>query len=416
MVAAISGIQSRGSWNNHRAIFKAFGDGLKTDPDVITVPEGKLLVCAKLDNPVEFVRSSRDLIHKSTRAELEEIVTGRKREKREPTADRHYKNLGVRAFWNEGKEDLRFKGMTPAVREVIYEVLDKLESEARELDNALSTLLDDGSFDWTGYWADTAKDSEITIRCTTAKGQFTFWDPEKGQVPYKTWAEVVAAVRAENAEAYIVVAEGPEHRIAKTSLAGPVPQTYVTVPTELLGQLPRMEEAEEKPDSVEEPDQTGKAAETSEQAEAQDHTSSPEDETPEGDDQGAEGDSAPEDNLVERVEADGWTPGEGWTEHQGSLDLTDAFGNVKKDERYVNVHVSFSGRVDDAVFVDPRDEDEIPLTWDDLIQYLESEEFAPYHGARLIWFTNEEGKPYLYAVNGDGWKVWSNVSAIPLSN
>ncbi|MBI5248170.1 MAG: hypothetical protein HY912_01635, partial [Desulfomonile tiedjei] len=322
--------------------------------------------------PLEFVRSSRDLIHKSSQAELDELVTGKKKDKRVPMPDRYYKELDVSVYWNEEKPELKLigKGMTPDLVDAIYSFLEDRNGEARELDNALSTLLDDGSFDWTGYWAETAKNSEITIRYTTADGQFTFWDPEKGQVPYGTWAEVLEAVRTKNAEAYIVVAEGPEHKVAETSLAESVPQTYVTIPTELLDQLPRKQEAEQKPDSVEGPDQTGKAAETSEQAEAQDHTSSSEDETPEGDDQGAEGDSAPEDNLVEPVEEDDWTPGEGWTEHQGSLDLTDVFGNVGKDERYVNVHVSFSGRVDDAIFVDPRDEDEIPLTWDDLIQYL----------------------------------------------
>ncbi|MGO9568740.1 MAG: hypothetical protein ACLP5H_14480 [Desulfomonilaceae bacterium] len=417
MVAAISQLQSRGSWNNHRTIFKAFGDGLKTDPDITTLPEGKLLICAKHDNPVEFVRCSRDLIHMSTLAELEEIVTGKKREKREPKADRYYKNLGVRAFWNEEKEDLRFEGMTPAVREVIYDVLDKLESEAQEMDNALSTLLDDGSFDWTGYWADTAKSSEITISYTTAEGQFTFWDPEKGQVPYGTWAEVVEAVRAESPDAYLIVADGTEHKIAETSFATAVPQTQVTIPKEQLDQWIRKQEAEEKPDSVEEPDQTGKAAETSEQAEAQDHTSSPEDETPEGDDQGAEGDSAPEDNLVERVEADGWTPGEGWTEERpGSFNLTQAFRGAWTGERYVRVRISCSGKMDDSEQVDILHEVGIPCDWDQVIGFLEGDPFAMHRrNAKLVVFTTEGGEPYLCATNGDKWKIWLNAPAISLS-
>jgi len=188
-VAEISGIQSRGSWNDDRIIFKVFGEALKTDPYVRKIPKRKLLICAKHDDPLEFIGSQIDLIHKSSDAKLEELVTGRKREKREPAPDRHYKQLGIHAYWNEEGEELKFKGMTPEVQAAIYDLLENLESEAEEeVDNALSTILDDGSIDWTEYWVETAKNSEITISYTTDKGQPTFWNPEQGQVPYGTWA------------------------------------------------------------------------------------------------------------------------------------------------------------------------------------------------------------------------------------
>ena len=419
MVAAISQLQSRGSWNNHRTIFKAFGDGLKTDPDVTTLPEGKLLICAKHDNPIEFVRCSRDLIHMSTLAELEEIVTGKKREKREPKADRYYKNLGVRAFWNEEKEDLRLMGMTPAVREVIYEVLDKLESEAQELDNALSTVLADGSFDWPNYWVKLADNTEITISYTTTDGQHPFWTPEKGQVPYRTWDEVVEAIRAESPQAYLIVADGPEHKIAETSLAESVPQTYVTIPKELLDQLIQKPKGEDQSENSEEQDPVQVAPEPAEAEQRQDLNPDGDDDNQTGENEDSQGVSTQESSAEESSEEENdWTPtGEDWTEeHQGSLNLRQAFGQVDTDGRWVDVHISSSGRIDESEKVDWQGSMSIPRDWNELMAYLESEEFAPYRGAKLIWFTNEEGKPYLYAMNGDGWKVWSNVSAIPLTS
>ncbi|MGO9567254.1 MAG: hypothetical protein ACLP5H_06925 [Desulfomonilaceae bacterium] len=417
MVSDISGIQSRGSWNNHRIIFKGFGEKLKTDPDVRKLSERKLLICAKHDNPVEFVNSNIDRIQKSPETQLQESVTGKKPEKKPPTPDRHYRSLDVRTYWSEAKEELRLTGVTPEVRAAIYELLDNRESEAQEMDNALSTLLEDGSFDWTPYWTDMVKNAEITVNYTTTDGQHCFWAPDKGRVPYGTWAEVVEAIRVESPDAYVMVAEGPEHKIAETSFATDVPQTYVTLPKELVDQLIQKQEGVEQTGSAEEPDQTITNVESSDRAEVQDNAPSTEDEIPVGHNGEGKDESATERNSVEcGEEENGWTPGEGWTEHEGSLDLTGVFGNVQKDERWVDVHVSFSGNMDDEKSADPRYEEEIPLTSADLIQYLESEEFARYRGAKLIWFTNEEGKPYLYATYRHGWKVWSNVSAIPLSN
>ena len=416
-VSDVSGIQSRGSWNNHRVIFKAFGEKLKTDPDVRTVPEGKLLACAKHDNPVEFVNSHIDQIRKSSRAELEELVTGKKWDKREPVPDRYYKNLNVRGYWSEAREELRLKVITPDLLEAIYDLLEDRDSEAQEMDNALSTVLDDGSFDWSGYWQNEAKNSEITISYTTTEGQYTFWNPEKGTVPYGTWAEVIEAIRTQNSEAYIIAAEGPEHRIAETSLAESVPQTSVTIPKELLDQLVRKPKGQKQSESSENQEPVPVASEPTETEQRQDLNSDG-DASQMGENTDAHVEFGQESSAEESSEEESdWTPGDGWTPHQGSLDLRDVFEKVGNlDERWVDVHVSVSGRMDDSKQVDMRYEHDIPQTWSALIGYFESEEFAPYRSAKLIWFTNEGGKPYLYARNGHGWKVWSNVSAIPLSN
>ena len=411
MVDKISGVQSRGSWNNHRTIYKAFGEKLKTDPVVRQLPERKLLICAKHDDPLEFVYSNTNLIHKSSGAKLCELVTGKKPEKREPTPYRQYNYLGVRAYWNKETEELKLKEITPDLMDLIDNFLDDRDRKARELDNGLSTVLDDGSLDWTEYWAETAKNSEITVTYDTNEGQHTFWNPEKGTCPYGTWAAVIDAVRAENSDAYAVRAEGTEHNIAETSLAESVPRTQVTIPTELLDQLRVQQEVKEKTEPSEEPDPTNWNAESTERA-SQDQVSS-----------GEEGETADSGSTSQEVPADtveqenDWTPGEGWTEHKGSLDLRDVFGKaLELDERWVEVFVSYSGKMDDGKRADVRDGDDIPRTWSKLIGYLESDEFAPYRGAKLISFRNEEGTPYLYVMNRDGWKVWSNVSAIPLSN
>ncbi len=79
-----------------------------------------------------------------------------------------------------------------------------------------------------------------------------FGSPKKDRFLTATWPEVVDAVRKENPEAYIIRADGPEHEIAKTSLAASVPQTFVTIPKELLDQLKEKQKTKGQPATAEE--------------------------------------------------------------------------------------------------------------------------------------------------------------------
>jgi hypothetical protein len=126
-------------------------------------------------------------------------------------------------------------------------------------------------------------------------------------------------------------------------------------------------------------------------------------------------DSASNHGYGESTEPNDWSPGEGWTEHRGSMDLRSAFGDVQ-DERVVGVFVSHSGGVNNGTKVDVRCGADIPFTLENLTAYLDSPEFALHRGARLIWLATEKNEPYLYAADQNGWSVWSNTSAIALNS
>jgi len=79
-----------------------------------------------------------------------------------------------------------------------------------------------------------------------------------------------------------------------------------------------------------------------------------------------------------------WTLGDGWKEEdEGSLDVRQA----------VDVYVSRSGKMDDEEWADVRHGLDVPLTWSDLMYYLESDAFDLYRNAKAIRFTNEGEDP-----------------------